>query len=84
MKRLFYTLIFLSGFYFSTKAQNQDTRQTALSSNTAFNAEKMAVVRKCPELNEQLIKVFGRDYAISDAKILAQLEKNLCDKSAST
>jgi hypothetical protein len=83
MKQLLYTLLFVSSMCFSARAQIQESRQLPTTSQDAFYAEKMSAVRSCEELNEQLTKMFGKDYTILEARVVHQLEKNIADKNAS-
>ncbi len=82
MKKILYTLLLVGGFCLSANAQVQNSRQATNVKETSFN-EKMTAVRSCEELNEQLTKLFGKNYTIADAKVMAQLQKNIADKNAS-
>ena len=86
MIRLLYTFLIICGCCLAAQGQVQNTGQTTntTSSRVTSYDQKMATVKSCPELNEQLTKLFGKDFTISDPKVNAQLEKNIADKNAST
>ena len=43
----------------------------------------MNAIKGCNDLNTQLISLFGEKYSLNDAKVIAQLQKNISDKNAS-
>lgn len=45
--------------------------------------EKMETLKSCPELLNQLTKLYGEKFDINDAKVIATLNKNINDKKAS-
>ena len=83
MKRIFYTLLFISGFCFTAGAQIQNSKQTGTPTQITSHNDKMNFIKSCEELNEQLTRLFGKNYTIADARVVEQLEKNIADKKAS-
>ena len=43
----------------------------------------MTAIKDCPELDKQLTELFGKNYSISDSRVVTQLEKNIANPKAS-
>lgn len=85
MRRLFYTLLLMGGFCLSTYAQTPNSRQSVASASTNVSNYdlKMAALKSCPELHQQLLTLVGGMYTVSDPKVIAQLNANIENKAAS-
>ena len=53
--------------------------------NTATGTEqiKMEKIKGCPELQQQLVTLFGANFKLDDPKVIAKIEKNITDEKAS-
>jgi hypothetical protein len=65
-----------------TAQQRQSTAGSATSSQTQ-TTEKMQAIMNCEELYLQLTNKFGKNFSLSDKKVLAQLEANVHNREAS-
>lgn len=77
-------IVFLLGMIsFATTAQTRSSQpQTSSKVGTSVEA-KMIQIQSCEELNIQLTELFGKDYSVSNPKVVAQLQKNIADQNAS-
>ena len=83
MKQKTILLFLLSVISFSVSAQkSSSTTQNAVATRAASES-KMNTLNGNGELNAQLTTLFGASYSVKDAKVIAQLQKNISDKSAS-
>lgn len=87
MIRILSILLFLGGVCLTAKAQIQQSRQKPISVSTVKTsdtyAKKMNAIVSCQELNEQLIKHFGANYAITNESVMAKLKANITDPGMS-
>ncbi len=82
MKKIIPFLLFITTFCFSASSQTS-IRHKAVSTNDPTYHQKMITIQGCEDLNNQLTKLFGKDYTIANQKVMDQLEKNIVDKNAS-
>ena len=77
---MFLLLIFsLQSFAQRSNQTNTATKVNAEISNT--QDEISNALKACPDLDKQLITLFGNDYTIQTPGVKSQLEKNIADKN---
>lgn len=79
MKKLFLLLFILGTAQFALQAQNKADRVVVLNEAQALSA-KQAIENSL--LDKQLTSLFGDNYAITNAKVIAHLNKNVTDTKA--
>ncbi len=78
---LFFILMWL--FSMNITAQNRSSQQVVAGKEVTSIQTKMNAIQGCEELNIQLTELFGKNYSITNPKVLAQLQKNIADVNAS-
>lgn len=77
-------IIFLLGMMsFGANAQSPVSKQHSASNDGTSVQAKMIAIQGCEELNIQLTELFGKDYTVSNPKVVAQLQKNIANQNAS-
>ena len=77
-------IIFLIGMIsFAANAQTRSSQQANPAHAGTSVQAKMIAIQGCEELNIQLTELFGKDYSVSNPKVVAQLQKNIADQNAS-
>ena len=78
MKKIKLIMFFVLFFCFQGFAQKSHF-------NTATGVEqiKMEKIKGCPELQQQLVSLFGANFKLDDPKVIAKIEKNIKDDKAS-
>lgn len=66
---------------FSAFAQNNNRQSTSASQAGSIHSEISGAIKDCPDLDKQLIRLFGAGYEVSNPKVQEQLQKNISDKN---
>ncbi|MBK7692516.1 MAG: hypothetical protein IPK62_01495 [Bacteroidetes bacterium] len=83
MKRFALISIFIGLLCINVSAQTRASQQVAPAKEGTSIQAKMNAIQGCEELNIQLTELFGKNYSITNPKVLAQLQKNIADVNAS-
>ena len=78
MKKIIHTLFFMCIATSVSFAQ-----KSSLGSQANSERAKMEKIKGCPELQQQLITLFGANFKLDDPKVIAKIEKNITDEKAS-
>lgn len=74
-------ILFLFGMVsFSAFAQNRNQQSASTSQAGVQQTEISGAIKDCPDLQKQLIQLFGADYTVNSPKVKEQLQKNITDK----
>ena len=76
-------LFLLSVISFSVSAQKAASNKQNTVAARVASETKMNTNNENDELKAQLTALFGTSYSVKDAKVIAQLQKNISDKNAS-
>ena len=83
MKQKTILLFLLSVISFSVSAQKSSSNKQNTVAAKVASETKMNTTNENDELHTQLTTLFGKSYSVKDAKVIAQLQKNISDKNAS-